>query len=137
MRQEDILDTGIPQERIGKDTNMVAISTRSRMYARIMDAMPDDKEVQEFCAKEIERNDKVAKKTADKLEMALETIKGHAAVAVGTKDFAREVNLKFNPETRWGARTASYYLRKLVEQGRVEEIVPEKKSESKKYLYIG
>lgn len=116
---------------------MVALSNRSRIYIRIMEAMPDDREVQELCAKEIERNEKVAQKSANKLDMALETIKGHAAEAVGSKDFAREVNLKFNPETRWGARTASYYLRKLVEQGHAEEVVPEKKGESKKYLYIG
>ena len=114
------------------------MSKRTEMFARIAAAMPEDAEVQEWVAKELERAGKSSAKTAERLDMALHVIKGHAVEPVCAKDFAREVNLQFGMEHNWNTRTAGYYLRQLVLSGVAEEVPYEdKKSGPKMYIYVG
>ena len=51
----------------------VAVSnTRRQVYVRIMNAMPEDAEVQTLCRKQIDQIDKQAAKTADKYQFVRE-----------------------------------------------------------------
>ena len=114
------------------------MSKRTEMFARIAVAMPEDVEVQEWVAKELERAGKSSAKTAERLDMALHAIKRHAVEPVCAKEFAREVNLQFGMEHNWNSRTAGYYLRQLVLKGVVEEVPYEgKKTGPKMYVYVG
>ena len=114
------------------------MSKRTEMFARIAAAMPEDVEVQEWMAKELERAGRSAAKTQERLDMALQVIKGHAVKAVCAKDFAHEINLAFGTAQNWNTRTAAYYLRQLVLKGMVEEVpYEEKKTGPKMYLYVG
>ena len=114
------------------------MSKRTEMFARIAAAMPEDAEVQEWVAKELERAGKSSSKTAERLDMALRAIKGHAVEPVCAKEFAREVNLQFGMEHNWNTRTAGYYLRQLVLNGVAEEVPYEdKKTGPKMYIYVG
>ena len=114
------------------------MSKRTEMFARIAAAMPEDAEVQEWIAKELERAGRSAAKTQERLDMALQIIKGHAVEAVCAKDFAHEVNLAFGASQNWNTRTAAYYLRQLVLKGVAEEVPYEdKKIGPKMYIYVG
>ena len=91
------------------------MSKRTEMFSRIAAAMPEDVEVQEWVAKELERAGRSAAKTQERLDMAIEVLKNHRynEDAITAKDFAHEVNSHF-PGEKWNTRTASYYLRMLV-----------------------
>lgn len=116
---------------------MVVVSTKTRLYMRIMEAMYDDAEVVAMCQAEIDRAKKSAEKTADRLATALSVIKFFTdpEKPVCAKDFARKVNQSCGEN--WNTRTASYYLRELVKQGVVEEVEVEAKSAPKHYVYVG
>lgn len=112
------------------------MSTRADMFKRIADAMPQDAEVQEYCAKILANASKSSEKTTKRLDMALHAIKKHAVEPVCAKEFAREVNLQFGMEDDWNTRTAGYYLHQLVLNGVVEEVPYEdKKTGPKMYKY--
>ena len=108
------------------------MSKRTEMFARIAAAMPEDAEVQEWVAKELERAGKSSAKTAE----AIEVLKRHVAdgEAVSAKEFAREVNALF-PGQNWNTRTASYYLRLMVER-KLAEVVSGEKSSPKMYFWF-
>lgn len=112
------------------------MSKRTEMFARIAAAMPEDAEVQEWVAKELERAGKSSAKTAERLDMAIEVLKRHISEddAVSAKEFAHEVNALF-PDQNWNTRTASYYLRLMVER-RLAEVVPGAKSAPKMYMWF-
>ena len=114
------------------------MSKRTDMLNRIASAMPEDVEVQEWIAKELERAGRSAAKTQERLDMALRVIKGHVMEPVSAKDFAHEVNLQFGVAHNWNTRTAAYYLRQLVLNGVAEEVPYEgKKTGPKMYIYVG
>ena len=112
------------------------MSKRTEMFARIAAAMPEDAEVQEWVAKELERAGKSSAKTAERLDMAIKVLKSHVAVgeAVSAKEFAHEVNAMF-PGQNWNTRTASYYLRLMVER-KLAEVVSGEKSSPKMYVWF-
>ena len=112
------------------------MSKRTEMFARIAAAMPEDAEVQEWVAKELERAGKFSAKTAERLDMAIEVLKRHVATgeAVSAKEFAIEVNALF-PSQNWNTRTASYYLRLMVER-KLAEVVSGEKSSPKMYFWF-
>ena len=112
------------------------MSKRTEMFARIAAAMPEDAEVQEWVAKELERAGKSAAKTAERLDMAIEVLKRHISEdeAICAKEFAHEVNALF-PGQNWNTRTASYYLRLMVER-RLAEVVSSEKSSPKMYFWF-
>lgn len=112
------------------------MSKRTEMFARIAAAMPEDAEVQEWVAKELERAGKSSAKTAERLDMAIEVLKRHVAdgKAVSAKEFAREVNAQFSDQN-WNTRTASYYLRLMVER-KLAEVVSDEKSSPKMYFWF-
>lgn len=112
------------------------MSKRTEMFARIAAAMPEDAEVQEWVAKELERAGKSSVKTAERLDMAIEVLRRHVYEdeAVSAKEFAHEVNVLF-PGQNWNTRTASYYLRLMVERN-LAEVVPGGKSSPKMYVWF-
>lgn len=112
------------------------MSKRTEMFARIAAAMPEDAEVQEWVAKELERAGKSSAKTAERLDMAIEALKRHVAdgKAVSAKEFAHEVNALFSGQN-WNTRTASYYLRLMVER-KLAEVVSGEKSSPKLYFWF-
>lgn len=112
------------------------MSKRTEMFARIAAAMPEDAEVQEWVAKELERAGKSSAKTAERLDMAIEVLKRHISEndAVSAKEFAHEVNALF-PGENWNTRTASYYLRLMVER-KLAEVVSGEKSSPKMYFWF-
>lgn len=112
------------------------MSKRTEMFARIAAAMPEDAEVQEWVAKELERAGKSSAKTAERLDMAIEVLKRHVydGEAVSAKEFAHEVNALF-PGENWNTRTASYYLRLMVER-KLAEVVSGEKSSPKMYFWF-
>lgn len=112
------------------------MSKRTEMFARIAAAMPEDVEVQEWVAKELERAVKSSAKTAERLDMAIEVLKRHVSEdeAVSAKEFAHEVNAHFSGQN-WNTRTASYYLRLMVER-KFAEVVPGEKSSPKMYVWF-
>ena len=112
------------------------MSKRTEMFARIAAAMPEDAEVQEWAAKELERAGRSSAKTAERLDMAVKVLKRHVSEneAVSAKEFAREVNALF-PGENWNTRTASYYLRLMVER-KLAEVVPGEKSSPKMYFWF-
>ena len=112
------------------------MSKRTEMFARIAAAMPEDAEVQEWVAKELERAGKSSAKTAERLDMAIEVLKRHTSEndAVYAKEFAHEVNAQF-PGQNWNTRTASYYLRLMVER-KLAEVVSGEKSSPKMYFWF-
>lgn len=113
------------------------MSKRTNMICRIMDAMPDDAEVQEWCSRELDRAGKSAAKTQERYDMASCSIRVHDATnPVCAKEFADEINRVYDPDDRWSTHTASYYLRQLVSKGEAEEVPNEgKKSGPKMYIY--
>ena len=112
------------------------MSTRADMFKRIADAMPQDAEVQEYCAKMLANASKSFEKTAVRLEIARTAIKNFAANAVTAKEFAQFVNTNCNPDQDWNTRTATYYLRQLVLNGVAEEVpYKDKKTGPKMYIY--
>ena len=112
------------------------MSKRTEMFARIAAAMPEDAEVQEWVAKELERAGKSSAKTTERLDMAIEVLKRHTSEndAVSAKEFAHEVNALF-PGQNWNTRTASYYLRLMVER-KLAEVVSNEKSSPKMYFWF-
>jgi len=112
------------------------MSKRTEMFARIAAAMPEDAEVQEWVAKELERAGKSSAKTAERLDMAIKVLKRHVydGEAVSAKEFAHEVNALF-PGQNWNTRTASYYLRLMVER-KLAEVVSGEKSSPKMYFWF-
>ena len=112
------------------------MSKRTEMFARIAAAMPEDVEVQEWVVKELERAGKSSAKTAERLDMAIEVLKRHISEdeAVSAKEFAYEVNALF-PGQNWNTRTASYYLRLMVER-KLAEVVSGEKSSPKMYVWF-
>lgn len=112
------------------------MSKRTEMFVRIAAAMPEDAEVQEWVAKELERAGKSSAKTAERLDMAIEALKHHVAdgEAVSAKEFAHEVNALF-PGESWNTRTASYYLRLMVER-KLAEVVSGEESSPKMYFWF-
>ena len=114
------------------------MSTRTDMFKRIADAMPQDAEVQEYCAKMLANASKSSEKTAARLEIARTAIKNFAVNPVTAKEFAQFINTNCNPGQSWNTRTASFYLRKLVEEKYAEHVEREDgKSGPKQYIYIG
>ena len=113
------------------------MSKRTNMICRIMDAMPDDAEVQEWCSRELDRAGKSAAKTQERYDMASCSIRVHDATnPVCAKEFADEINRVYDPDSKWSTHTASYYLRQLVSKGEAEEVPNEgKKSGPKMYIY--
>lgn len=112
------------------------MSKRTNMIRRIMDAMPDDAEVQEWCSRELDRAGKSAAKTQERYEMASCSIRQHDTNPVSAKEFADEINRVYDPDDKWSTQTASYYLRKLVSKGEAEEVSnDDKKSGPKMYKY--
>lgn len=112
------------------------MSKRTEMFARIAAAMPEDAEVQEWVAKELERAGKSAAKTQERYDMASCIIRMYDTNPVCAKDFAHEINITYDPDDRWSTHTASYYLRQLVSKGEAEEVPNEdKKSGPKMYRY--
>ena len=111
------------------------MSKRTEMFARIAAAMHEDAEVQEWVAKELERAGKSSAKTAERLDMAIEVLKRHVTdgEAVSAKEFAHEVNTQF-PGQNWNTRTASYYLRLMVER-KLAEVRSNEKSSPKLYFW--
>ena len=97
------------------------MSKRTEMFARIAAAMPEDAEVQEWVAKELERAGKSSAHVSED-------------EAVSAKEFAHEVNALF-PGQNWNTRTASYYLRLMVER-KLAEVVPGEKSSPKMYVWF-
>lgn len=112
------------------------MSTRTRLYMRIIEKMADDAEVVAMCEKEIARAAKSAEKTADKYAKALSVMKGHAVEPVCARDLAHEIQLKYGTDERWTTQGASYYLRRMVKEGIVEEAAVED-SKVKHYIYAG
>ena len=114
------------------------MSKRTEMFARIAAAMPEDAEVQEWVTKELERANRSAAKTAERFDMAIEVLKRHVVEdeAISAKEFAHEVNRLF-PGQNWNTRTASYYLRMLVERHIADMVHTEQKSAPKMYIYFG
>ena len=112
------------------------MSKRTEMLNRIADAMPEDAEVQEWVAKELERAGRSAVKTQKRLDMAIEALKRHISEdeAICAKEFAHEVNRLF-PGQNWNTRTASYYLRLMVER-KLAEVVSGEKSSPKLYFWF-
>lgn len=109
------------------------MSKRTNMIRRIMDAMPDDAEVQEWCSRELDRAGKSAAKTQERYDMASCSIRMHDATnPVCAKEFADEINRVYDPDDKWSTHTASYYLRQLVSKGEAEEV---SKSGPKMYIY--
>ena len=112
------------------------MSKRTNMICRIMNAMPDDAEVQEWCSRELDRAGKSAAKTQERYDMASCSIRMHDTNPVCAKEFADEINRVYDPDDRWSTHTASYYLRQLVSKGEAEEVPNEdKKSGPKRYIY--
>ena len=112
------------------------MSKRTEMFTRIAAAMPKDAEVQEWVAKELERAGKSSAKTAERLDMAIEVLKRHVSEneAVSAKEFAHEVNDVF-PGQNWNTRTASYYLRLMVER-KLAKVMLGEKSSPKMYFWF-
>lgn len=112
------------------------MSVRTDMFKRIADAMPQDAEVQEYCAKMLANASKSSEKTAARLEIARTAIKNFADNAVTAKEFAQFINTNCNLDQDWNTRTAGYYLHQLVLKGVVEEVAYEdKKTGPKMYVY--
>lgn len=113
-------------------------STRRQVYVRIMEAMPEDVEVQDMCRKQIDQIDKQAAKTADKYQFVRERAAMLGADGMSARDFARKLNESGASVAgyRFATQGASYYLRKMVEEGVVEEM-PAEKGQPKKYVYVG
>lgn len=112
------------------------MSARTDMFKRIADAMPQDAEVQEYCAKMLANASKSSEKTAARLEIARTAIKNFAVNPVTAKEFAHFVNSNCNPDQNWNTRTASFYLRELVKNGYAEHVEREDgKSGPKQYIY--
>lgn len=113
------------------------MSKRTDMFKRIMAAMPEDSEVQTWCAAQIEHAGKSAQKTSERLNMAREVIADHVGEdnATYSKEFASEVNARF-PGEQWNVRTASYYLRQLVSEGVAQEVSLAAKGAPKMYMAV-
>lgn len=118
---------------------MVFVSTKSRMYARIMEAMPQDAEVQEYCKRHIDKIQAGQDKTKTRLDMAMNIAMRYDDVdnPVCAKVVASKVNTDYGlaGDDRWTTRTASYYLNQLVKDGKME--VAEEPKSPKSYYYIG
>lgn len=118
---------------------MVFVSTKSRMYARIMEAMPQDEEVQEYCKRHIDKIQAGQDKTKMRLDMAMNIAMRYDDVdnPVCAKVVASKVNTDYGlaGDNRWTTRTASYYLNQLVKDGKME--VAEEPKSPKSYYYIG
>lgn len=117
----------------------VAVSnTRRQVYVRIMNAMPEDAEVQTLCQKQIDQIDKQAAKTADKYQFVRERAAMLGVDGMSARDFARKLNENgaSTQGYRFATQGASYYLRKMVADGIVEEVSVDK-GEPKKYVYVG
>lgn len=114
------------------------MSTRTDMFKRIAMAMPQDAEVQEYCHKMLASASKSSEKTAVRLEIARTAIKNFVVNPVTAKEFAQFINTNCNPDRSWNTRTASFYLRKLVEEQCAEYVEREDgKSGPKQYIYVG
>lgn len=112
------------------------MSARTDMFKRIANAMPQDAEVQEYCAKMLENASKSSVKTKQRFELALTAIKNFAVEPVCAKEFAHFVNSNCNPDQNWNTRTASFYLRELVKNSYAECVEREDgKSGPKQYIY--
>lgn len=112
------------------------MSARTDMFKRIADAMPEDAEVQEYCTKMLASASKSSEKTTARLEIARTAIKNFVVNPVTAKEFAQFVNTNCNSGQNWNTRTASFYLRKLVEEKCAEYVEREDgKSGPKQYIY--
>ena len=92
-------------------------SPKSRMFVRIMEAMPDDAEVQEWCAAALTREKARSEKSAKKMNAALTVFTMKVEETVSAREFAELVNESRLADDVWTTRSASYYLRRLVETG--------------------
>ena len=106
---------------------------RSRMLVRIMEAMPDDVEVQEWCAMAIAREKARSEKSERKMNAALTVFTVKVEDSVSAREFAELVNESGLVEEVWTTRSASYYLRRMVETG-VAVPVEGAKGEPKRYV---
>ena len=107
-------------------------SPKSRMFVRIMEAMPDDAEVQEWCAAALAREKARSEKSAKKMNAALTVFTMKVESTVSAREFAELVNESGLSEEVWTTRSASYYLRRLVETGAAVP-VESGKGEPKRY----
>lgn len=107
-------------------------SPKSRMFVRIMEAMPDDAEVQEWCAAAITREQARSEKSVKKMNAALTVFTMKVEGTVSAREFAELVNESGLAEEVWTTRSASYYLRRLVETGAAVPI-ESGKGEPKRY----
>ena len=88
---------------------------KSRMFVRIMDAMPEDAEVQEFCSNLLAKEQARAEKSERKMNMALTVFTMRVDEPVSAREFANLVNEECLSDEEWTTRSASYYLRRMVE----------------------
>ena len=107
-------------------------SPKSRMFVRIMEAMPQDEEVQEWCAAALAREKARSEKSAKKMNAALTVFTMKVEETVSAREFAELVNDSGLADDVWTTRSASYYLRRLVETG-VAVPVEGAKGEPKRY----
>ena len=107
-------------------------SPKSRMFVRIMEAMPDDAEVQEYCSTLLAREAARSEKSAKKMNAALTVFTMKVEGDVSAREFAELVNESGLSEEVWTTRSASYYLRRMVETG-VAVPVEGAKGEPKRY----
>lgn len=107
-------------------------SPKSRMFVRIMEAMPQDAEVQEWCTAALAREKARSEKSAKKMNAALTVFTMKVEGDVSAREFAALVNESGLAEDVWTTRSASYYLRRMVETG-VAVPVEGGKGEPKRY----
>lgn len=90
------------------------------MYARIAAAMPDDEEVQAFCAKHIAASAASAAKKEGRISQIM------AAIPQGTFTTADILPALGEREdgTCWTGRGLSWYLSELVRRGELERVKP-------------
>lgn len=105
---------------------------KSRMFVRIMEAMPQDEEVQEWCATAIAREKARSEKSERKMNAALTVFTMKVEGTVSAREFAELVNESGLADDVWTTRSASYYLRRMVESG-VAVPVEGGKGEPKRY----
>lgn len=110
----------------------MATTAKTAMLVRIMDAMPEDAEVQEFCSNLLAKEQARVEKAERKMNMALTVFEMRVDDSVSAREFADLVNEECLSDEEWTTRSASYYLRRMVEM-HVATPVEVEKGEPKRY----
>ena len=111
--------------------------TRKDLFARIAEVMADDREVVEFCNKQIEQLSRPRKKKVNEAFIAL-TAQVAGAMTPGTEYTNKELVEMYNTEIADEGESVSSQkmaavMRHLVGEGKVEKIAPEKASDPARY----